>query len=110
MSQRNKKKTRFEVAQNKMETKETFKSTFIPKSRYVINWKITNQSPRYLLCDNYFLGEVILFNRDFGSKLSLFDLMTSSKVPIKPPNFRVIVRKVLTFDDDFFMFILSFLL
>ena len=52
--------------------------------------RLTNQSPRDLLCDNHFQGKVILFNRDFGSKLSLFDLMTSSKVPIKPPSFRVI--------------------
>ena len=90
MSQRNKKKSRFEVSQNLLQTKGTSKSTFIPKSKHVIKWKITNQSPRDLLCDNHFKGKVILFNRDFGSKLSLFDLMTSSKVPIKPPNFRII--------------------
>jgi len=89
MSQRNKKKSRFEVSQNLLQTKGTSKSTFIPKSKHFIKWKITNQSPRDLLCDNHFQGKVILFNRDFGSKLSLFDLMTSSKVPIKPPNFRV---------------------
>ena len=110
MSQRNKKKSRVEFSQNLLQTKETSMSTFIPKSRQVIKWKITNKSPRDLLCDNHFQGKVILFNRDFGSKMSLFDLMTSSKVPIKPPNFRVILRKVLTFDDDFLMFILSFLL
>ena len=90
MSQRNKKKSRVEFSQNLLQTKETSMSTFIPKSKHVIKWKITNQSPRDLLCDNHFQGKVILFNRDFGSKMSLFDLMTSSKVPFKPPSFRVI--------------------